>query len=122
MLPKSDVDLGGSRSPPKDSMLAREQFYIELGARLRSKREASGLTQADVAEVAGISRTSLTNIEGGRQRILVDQLALICAKLGMKTSEVIPEEAPAAAPSKDRLSEMPVVASFLQSVADRGAR
>jgi transcriptional regulator with XRE-family HTH domain len=98
-------------------MIDRDQFYIEMGERLRAKREAFGLTQAEVAEAIGISRTSLTNIECGRQRILVDQLALICGKLRASPSDMIPAGAPAPQMSHARLAEIPVVANFLQSMA-----
>jgi transcriptional regulator with XRE-family HTH domain len=98
-------------------LIHRDQFYVELGNRLRLKRENSGLTQAEVAEAAGISRTSLTNIEGGRQRILVDQLALICNKLNASVVEIMPATAMKAKTSQERLADIPVVASFLQSVA-----
>jgi transcriptional regulator with XRE-family HTH domain len=94
----------------------RDQFYIELGNRLRVKREKSELTQAEVAEAAGISRTSLTNIEGGRQRILVDQLASICSKLNTTMDDVVPTGAMKQKKPHDKLTEIPVVANFLQSV------
>jgi transcriptional regulator with XRE-family HTH domain len=97
-------------------MIHRDQFYIELGDRLRVKREKSGLTQAEVAEAAGISRTSLTNIEGGRQRILVDQLALICNKLNAPVDEIMPTGAIKTKKPQDKLANIPVVANFLQSV------
>lgn len=102
-------------------MMERDQFYIELGERLRAARVALGLTQAEVAEAAGISRTSLTNIECGRQRILVDQLALMCGKLRALPSDMIPAESSAPQTSQARLAEIPIVANFLQSVA-RGKR
>jgi transcriptional regulator with XRE-family HTH domain len=103
-------------------MIDRDQFYIELGERLRAKREVLGLTQAEVAEAAGISRTSLTNIECGRQRILVDQLTLICRKLQASPSDVIPAEAPAPKMSHAQLAEIPVVANFLQSMGRSNRR
>jgi transcriptional regulator with XRE-family HTH domain len=95
----------------------RDQFYMEVGERLRAARTSSGLTQAEVAEAAGISRTSLTNIECGRQRILVDQLALICGKLRTSPFHMIPAEAPTPQMSQVRLAEIPVVANFLESMA-----
>jgi transcriptional regulator with XRE-family HTH domain len=98
-------------------MAHRDQFYIELGNRLRVKREKSELTQAEVAEAAGISRTSLTNIEGGRQRILVDQLAVICNKLNTTMDDIVPTGAMKPKKVQDKLTKIPVVASFLQSVA-----
>lgn len=98
-------------------MIDRDQFYIEFGAKLRIKREELGLRQAEVAEAAGISRTSLTNIECGRQRVLVDQLALMCRKLGVSPSDLIPMEVARPKPEQAKLAKIAVVANFLESVA-----
>ena len=97
-------------------MLDKNEFYTLLGANLRAKREALGLRQAEVAESVGISRTSLTNIECGRQRILVDQLAMICTKLAVTPAELIPVEAPRHRPAQAKLAQIPVVKSFLKAV------
>jgi transcriptional regulator with XRE-family HTH domain len=97
-------------------MIDRNQFYIELGARLRAKRETAGLKQSDIAEAVGISRTSLTNIECGRQRLLVDQLSMICTRLGTSPEEIIPGEIAAPKSAQARLAKIPVVANFLNSV------
>lgn len=43
-------------------------LYQKLGQHLRQKREAAKLTQAHVAEGVGVLRTSITNIEAGRQK------------------------------------------------------
>lgn len=45
-----------------------------LGARLRAAREAAGFTQAEAAEVLGVSRSTLSQIEAGRTRL--DSLSL----------------------------------------------
>lgn len=39
-----------------------------LGAQLRARREALGLSQADVAERAGVSREFVVRLEGGKRR------------------------------------------------------
>jgi transcriptional regulator with XRE-family HTH domain len=100
-------------------MIDRARFYAELGSKLRATREAKGLRQAELAEAVGISRTSLTNIECGRQRVLVDQLAVICGKLGTSPAELIPDQAPHSKGAQDKLANIAVVANFLESVARR---
>ena len=52
----------------------RNRINIQIGARLRAIREDRGLAQATVAEKLKILRTSLVNIEYGRQNINLDQL------------------------------------------------
>jgi len=51
-----------------------DQVYAVLGHRIRELRHDKGLTQIDLAHALGLSRTSIANIEVGRQRILMHQL------------------------------------------------
>jgi transcriptional regulator with XRE-family HTH domain len=41
--------------------------YAEVGARIRATRRRLGLSQAALAEMCGLVRSSVTNIENGRQ-------------------------------------------------------
>ncbi|MFN7141726.1 MAG: helix-turn-helix domain-containing protein [Limisphaerales bacterium] len=68
----------------------REQFYREVGARIRVARESKGLTQEAVAASIGLSRTSLTNIEKGRQKLLLHTLAELASALAVPSSELLP--------------------------------
>lgn len=97
-------------------MIDRDRFYVELGARIRTCREELHLTQAELAEEIGISRTSLTNIESGRQRILVDQLVGLCKRLSVSATDLIPPNDERVKPRSSRLADMPVVVSFVDSV------
>lgn len=67
------------------------RFYEKLGARIKTRREEIHLRQAELAESIGLSRTSVTNIERGRQRLFLDQFAEICHALKVPPSEMIPE-------------------------------
>lgn len=66
-------------------------FYEVLGARIKARREGINLRQAELAESIGLSRTSVTNIERGRQRLFLDQFAEICHVLKVAPSEIIPD-------------------------------
>ena len=59
--------------------MARSQgsFYTALGRNIRQSRTRAGLTQSALAEVIGMTRTSITNIEQGRQPVYVDVLVQI---------------------------------------------
>jgi DNA-binding XRE family transcriptional regulator len=48
-----------------------EPVYRQLGAKVQSVREALGWTQQELAKNIGLQRTSITNFEAGRQRILL---------------------------------------------------
>ena len=67
-----------------------EQYYLEIGRRVRSAREHCGITQEVLAHAIGLSRTSLTNIECGRQKILVHTLNQIASLVGVSIQELLP--------------------------------
>jgi predicted transcriptional regulator len=45
--------------------MTRGEFNIELGRRIRAAREAAGLKHRDVAEILGISRQAVQQLEVG---------------------------------------------------------
>jgi DNA-binding XRE family transcriptional regulator len=50
-----------------------DDIYRLLGEAVARRRKLSGMTQADLAKVVGLSRASIANIEVGRQKMLVHQ-------------------------------------------------
>src|SRR5438128_7842656 len=65
-------------------------FYETLGQRLREARRSARLTQGDLARAVGISRTSITNIETGRQPLYVHVLVRIAEILGTSPTDLMP--------------------------------
>lgn len=59
-----------------------------LGERLRNHRKARGLTQAELARLAGVSPRFLVQVEGGTGNISVQRLAELCQALGVPLSEL----------------------------------
>lgn len=53
------------------------------GARLRVCRRAAGLTQSELAAKLDLTRSSIANIEAGRQRSLLDDVARYAEALGV---------------------------------------
>jgi transcriptional regulator with XRE-family HTH domain len=68
-----------------------ERLYEQFGRRLRSLREEAGLTQDQVAERVNLKRTSITNIESGRQHIALHQLFLLAAAVGKSPGDLLPD-------------------------------
>jgi transcriptional regulator with XRE-family HTH domain len=66
-------------------------FYAEVGRRIRKAREEAGLTQGRLAELVSLTRTSVTNIEQGRQKLLLHTLADVAAALQVPAAELVPE-------------------------------
>lgn len=56
----------------------------QLGATLFSMRQAAQMTQAEVATVLGLERTSVTNIESGKQRAELRHLTKFADHLGLE--------------------------------------
>lgn len=65
-------------------------IYQKLGQKLRQKREAANLTQAKLAEDVSVLRTSITNIEAGRQKAPLYLIYEICAVLQTDIKDVLP--------------------------------
>lgn len=65
------------------------QLYRLLGSRIRDVRRAAGLTQAELASAMSLSRTSVTNIEKGRQHLLIHSLFDIARAVGGTPEELL---------------------------------
>jgi transcriptional regulator with XRE-family HTH domain len=77
-----------------ESMVDRHHtFYREIGKMVRDAREAAALTQGLLAQHVGLTRTSITNIERGRQKIQVHTLYAIAEALNVRVATLLPTEA-----------------------------
>lgn len=69
-------------------------FYIELGARIKTHREWAGLTQEQLAKATGLTRSSIANIEAGRQRCDIHVLVQIADRLHADPRGLLPTAGP----------------------------
>ena len=65
------------------------EVYKLVGQRIRAAREKRGLSQEKLAERVDLTRTSITNIEKGRQKLLVHTLFLLSDALAVPIIELI---------------------------------
>lgn len=83
-------------------------IYERIGQSVRRARLARGLKQSELAELVGMSRTTITNVELGRQSLLVDQLLRLADVLVVEPATLLPQKAsvsrPSAAPLNPELS------------------
>jgi transcriptional regulator with XRE-family HTH domain len=70
------------------------EIYKIIGERIRTLRESLNLNQEDIADQIGMRRTSITNIEAGRQRLPIDTLYAIAGMLGVSVFDLLPENHP----------------------------
>ena len=76
-------------------MIDDGRLYPLLGERLRKLREEQEttrrrMTQAELAAMVGLERTSITNIEKGTQKVPLHVLYKICDALGAHVTDVLP--------------------------------
>jgi transcriptional regulator with XRE-family HTH domain len=66
------------------------RFNVRLGEKIRTLRREAGLVQAQLAQMAGLSRASVTNIEAGTQAPPPYRLALIADALKVHVADLMP--------------------------------
>ena len=66
-------------------------FYLEVGRRIKKARKSLHLTQQQLAELLDLNRTSITNIEKGKQKILAYMLVQIAEKLRITVNDLLPQ-------------------------------
>lgn len=67
-----------------------EEFYGELGRRIRAAREAVGVTQEELALRVELSRASVANIERGHQRVALHKFVELALALGVEPLRLLP--------------------------------
>jgi transcriptional regulator with XRE-family HTH domain len=66
-------------------------FYLALGQRI-AKARATKITQEALAKKLSLTRTSIINIEKGRQQVLVHTLADVARVLGVSIDDLMPAQ------------------------------
>jgi transcriptional regulator with XRE-family HTH domain len=64
------------------------EFFIELGERIANLRKARNITQAQLAEVLGVSQQTIQAYEVGRRRIPVSALPAVARLLSVPMDEL----------------------------------
>jgi transcriptional regulator with XRE-family HTH domain len=79
--------------------MEKTAIYEALGQNIRTERVRRKLNQSALADLVGMSRTSITNVELGRQSLLVDQLLRIAEALGTDPQMLLPRLEPRPRPN-----------------------
>jgi transcriptional regulator with XRE-family HTH domain len=69
---------------------ANREFYAAVGRRI-TKARAGSLTQEALAKKTALTRTSIINIEKGRQQILLHTLVGIAQALRVPLTDLVPD-------------------------------
>src|SRR5262245_21884312 len=67
-----------------------DPLYVHIGKQVRDRRTKKGITQERLAELTSLTRTSITNIEKGRQKLPMHTLYVLANALGAEATELLP--------------------------------
>jgi transcriptional regulator with XRE-family HTH domain len=71
-------------------MISRDVIYRAFGEIVAKRRRDAGLKQGAFAKRIGLSRTSVTNIERGRQAVNLHTVYLMADAVGRDVSDLLP--------------------------------
>lgn len=72
------------------TIAGRDEFNKRFGQLLAKRRKLARVSQEKLAELLGLTRTSVTNIERGRQPIQLHTLYAIADALGIEPTDLMP--------------------------------
>jgi transcriptional regulator with XRE-family HTH domain len=76
---------------PRARYAQNKNYYVALGRQIARARQAK-MTQDTLAQKVSLTRTSIINIEKGRQQVLVHALADIASALGVSITALLPPQ------------------------------
>lgn len=106
------------RADPADEP-ERARFKAALGRRIRDARKRVGLTQGELADAAGVSKTYVFELETRGANPSLDALWTIARALGTGARDLVPETDRDAAASPAAMEEL--AREAVQLAADLGA-
>jgi transcriptional regulator with XRE-family HTH domain len=96
-----------------------DRFYEEFGQRVRRARLSLGLNQEALGHRVGLERSSISNVEKGRQRVQLHMLLEFANALDVPPIQLLPEDITAS----DPLRRVPAdTRPFVQDVLKTAAR
>ena len=66
-----------------------DSFYVAIGEKIRTARINAGMSQAALARIIGFNRSSVANLEAGRQRVALHLFVLIVEALHADPSSLL---------------------------------
>jgi transcriptional regulator with XRE-family HTH domain len=75
----------------KHMNLDDKRFLARLGARVRERRLARGLTQAELGQKCELHRTFIGSVERGERNVSILNLRVIARSLRVHPSELLPD-------------------------------
>jgi transcriptional regulator with XRE-family HTH domain len=76
---------------PKVSDSKIDAFYAIVGQNIKNARIERGVSQTQLARLIGFNRSSVANLEAGRQRIALHLFFLIAEALDVRPDNILPD-------------------------------
>lgn len=70
--------------PPEELVSTRVRSAETIGAFVRARRKAAGLTQAQAAGLAGVGNRFFSELERGKQTVALDRVLQVLERLGLE--------------------------------------
>lgn len=84
------METSSEREPPTGEAAPQQPFRLysaaSVGPAIRQYREEAGLTQAELAEMTGINRTYLSNLEQGKETEQLRRILRLLKVLGVRAT------------------------------------
>lgn len=90
---------------------SESDFYKLVAEKIRISRQALGISQNELSKAVGLRRTSITNIEAGRQKIQIYTLYLISEYLNIPMYSLLPSHGKQEKDKKKLIASQKVVTS-----------
>ena len=80
--------------------MAATGLLVEIGDRLRLRREALGMTQKEAADLLEMSETFYGEIERGNRRLSIERMLLVHERMDMSLTWLLAGEKPVVIPEE----------------------
>lgn len=103
-----------------------EQIYRTIGERIRARRSELGFSQTQLGQKVSLTRSSIANIEAGRQRPMLHTVMQIADELNLQLQDLLPtverQGSPLTLAEGDLEGQPASTYQFVQSVVKRAHR
>lgn len=99
-----------------------DQFYEQFGAKIRLARVQAGLSQEELGRRVGLTRSSISNVEKGRQHSLAHMVVEFATALDIAPAGLLPTGPTAADPLRGVPEDARSFVEDILSTAGQGSR
>lgn len=99
------MDLAAKRNAPKRDPRSAGDIDRHIGARIRARRLALGVSQQRIAEDVGVTFQQIQKYETGANRVSASTLYRLCGPLGVDITSLLPKLGQGGAPEPSALDD-----------------